>query len=88
MTITTDQLDELEMRAKRAKDEDHTWFDEAFDVEDVSNNSARHIAANSPDVTLQLIAIARAALAWRGAKLADPTFHAPDSDLMAALEKS
>lgn len=32
MTITTDRLDELEMRAKRAKDEDHTWFDEEFEA--------------------------------------------------------
>lgn len=43
---------------------------------------AAHIAANSPDVTLQLVAIARAALAWSEAdrRLANAGYSIGDYD--------
>ena len=61
MTITAEQLDELERKAKAAGV--IRWYgshDAHMDY--MRDVDAEHIAANSPDVTLHLIAIARAAL--------------------------
>lgn len=51
-------LDELERKAKRAKsaDPDMPWFDEEFDIADIDQIDAEHIAANSPESTLAMIA--------------------------------
>lgn len=61
--ITAEQLDEMERKAKAVQDACAAGqsLRRVFD---------EYVEANSPDVTLQLVAIARAALAWRDARLA------------------
>jgi hypothetical protein len=67
MTLTTSQLDELERKAREASSTDD-WHTRPGPVVIMSPLAMAHIAANSPDVTLQLVAIARAALAWSEAR--------------------
>lgn len=67
MTITKEQLDELERLARAAGS--ISWY-KSHDVhlDYMRDVDAAHIAANSPDVTLQLVAIARAAMEWMEAR--------------------
>lgn len=97
MTLTPEQLDEIEAKAKEATPGPWTVSEPAsaglhprqpsgsaqVRCDEATNRvpsgclipyfilhytDAAHIAANSPDVTLHLVAVYRAALAWRDAK--------------------
>lgn len=103
MALTAEQLDELERKARAATP--GTWTvgygdittDRGHYIQRIGSANARrdldHIAANSPDVTLQLVAIARAALAWGEARRSisyDAPFQRGEAEraLAAALRGS
>lgn len=84
-----DQLDQLNRLARRAGGID--WYkSHDTNLAYVRQVDAEHIAANSPDVTLQLVAITRAALAWNEARRAVTAAYEnyEDSGVLAPLNRA
>lgn len=77
--MTPEQLDELERKAKAV-------LCELAEGRSTRRVFDEHVAANSPDLTLKLVAIARAALAWADDRLAqDAPLDAEEQAIVAAL---